>query len=360
MRFAPGGEVFLHFVGQGSALLRLYAVNFAFMALTLGGYVFWAKTHIRRYLWSRTLAFGDPLEYTGTGWQLCRSFLIVISLFFGLHLLLTLLSLSSLEGSLLASMAFMLVLPLFWPYAVYSSLRFRLARTNWRGIHGWLSGSPVEYAAHAWVRVLLIVVTLGLYTPYAVAFLTRFIVDNASFGSVKFRFEAKVETLSRPYYRCWLVGLIMVGCLLVGGLLWLLDGVSLPSLGGGGYRHEQSLEPAGFKFLKVGALGLLLCRLSYCAVRLNWRIRGLRFGDARLDSRVTVPGYLWLTLSNWLLLAVTLGVAWPWTVVRRSRYLADRIKILGEVRWSDVRQSDAGPPKSGEGGLSFLKLDVGF
>lgn len=234
MRFAPGGEVFLHFVGQGSALLRLYAVNFAFMALTLGGYVFWAKTHIRRYLWSRTLAFGDPLEYTGTGWQLCRSFLIVISLFFGLHLLLTLLSLSSLEGSLLSSMAFMLVLPLFWPYAVYSSLRFRLARTNWRGIHGWLSGSPVEYAAHAWVRVLLIVVTLGLYTPYAVAFLTRFIVDNASFGSVKFRFEAKVETLSRPYYRCWLVGLIMVGCLLVGGLLGLLDGVSLPSLGGGG------------------------------------------------------------------------------------------------------------------------------
>lgn len=105
--------------------------------------------------------------------------------------------------------------------------------------------------------------------------------------------------------------------------------------------------------MKVGALGLLLCRLSYCAVRLNWRIRGLRFGDARLDSRVTVPGYLWLTLSNWLLLAVTLGVAWPWTVARRSRYLADRIKILGEVRWSDVRQSDAGPPKSGEGGAQL-------
>lgn len=179
---------------------------------------------------------------------MCRSFLIVISLFFGLHLLFTLPGLSSLEGSLLASMAFMLVLPLFWPYAVYSSLRFRLARTNWRGIHGWLSGSPVEYAAHAWVRVLLIVVTLGLYTPYAVAFLTRFIVDNASFGSVKFRFEAKVETLARPYYRCWLVGLIMVGRLLVGGLLGLLDGVSLPSLAGGGIATSSRWSPLGLSF----------------------------------------------------------------------------------------------------------------
>lgn len=349
-RFAPGGERCLRFVGRGVSLLGLYVANFCSMVLTLGVYSFWGKTRIRRYMWSRTLVCGDPLEYTGTGWQLCRSFLIVISLFFGFNLLVKLLSLASLAASVLLSLVFMLALLLFWPYAVYSALRFRLARTHWRGIHGRLAGSPVEYAMQSWMRAMLVVATLGLFAPRATAFLTRYIVNNASFGSEEFRFEADVKNLSRPYYLCWLAGLLVL----------LGTGAALGALVAEQPFPARHPEPALFLPLAPGALGLLVCRLIYGAALLNWRIRGIRFAGTRLDSRISMGGYLGLTLSNGLLLIATLGIAWPWTVVRRYRYVADRVLIRGEIRWSDIRQSDTALPQSGEGLLSFLDLNLGF
>ena len=35
--------------------------------ITLGLYRFWARTRVRRYMWSATSPGGDPFEYTGTG-----------------------------------------------------------------------------------------------------------------------------------------------------------------------------------------------------------------------------------------------------------------------------------------------------
>lgn len=348
--FRPEGELFLRFVGKGWPLLRLYIVNFVCMALTLGVYSFWAKTRVREYLWSRTLAFGEPLEYTGTGWQLCRSFLIVISVFFVLNLAMTLISLVSLQASLAVSMVLMIVLVLFWPYALYSALRYRLARTNWRGVHGWLAGSPVEYAAQAWVRAMLTGVTLGLFAPHATAFLTRFMVNHASFGTRKFRFEADVKALSHPYYVYWALSVALLAAIVA----------ILAAVDHSGPRFPRASDAAWLALLAALCLGWLICHFIYGVIRLNWTIRGVHFGEASLDSLLTVPGYCWLMTTNTLLVAITLGVAWPWTQVRRYRYLAERVTIRGSVCWSDIRQDDTALPKSGEGLLSFLDLDLGF
>lgn len=351
--FRPEGEHFLRFVGEGWPLLRLYAINLVFIVLTLGVYSFWARTRVREYLWGRTLAFDEPLEYTGTGWQLCRSFLIVISLFFGLNIIMTLISLISLEASLTVSMLFMIVVVLFWPYAIYSALRFRLSRTNWRGVHGWLTGSPVEYAAQSWVRAMLIGATLGLFAPHATAFLTRFIVNNASLGTRKFRFEADVKALSHPYYVYWALCVVLF-LAAVFALVAREEAFAYP---------HYYLEASDMGWLALlGLIGLvwLSGRFVYGVIRLNWTIRGIRFGEGALDSRLTISGYWWLMLSNTLLILITLGLAGPWTQVRRYRYLADRVLIRGSIRWSDIRQDDAALPKSGEGLLSVLDLDLGF
>lgn len=348
--FQPEGEPFLHFVGKGWPLLRLYIVNFVCMALTLGVYSFWAKTRVREYLWSRTQAFGEPLEYTGTGWQLCRSFLIVISVFFVLNLAMTLISLVSLQASLAVSIVLMIVLVLFWPYALYSALRYRLARTNWRGVHGWLAGSPVEYAAQAWVRTMLTGVTLGLFAPHATAFLTRFMVNHASFGTRKFRFEADVRALSHPYYVYWVLSVALFAAAVA-----VLATVERSSA-----RFLREPDAVWVALLTALCLVWLLCHFIYGVIRLNWTIRGIRFGEASLDSSLTVPGYCWLMVTNVLLVLLTAGLAWPWAQTRRYRYLADRVRIRGSIRWSDICQDETALPKSGEGLLSFLDLDLGF
>ena len=41
--------------------------NLVLTIVTLSIYRFWAKTRIRRYLWSQVTVASDRLEYTGTG-----------------------------------------------------------------------------------------------------------------------------------------------------------------------------------------------------------------------------------------------------------------------------------------------------
>ena len=46
--------------------------------VTLSFYRFWGKTRVRKYLWGQTSLLGDPLEYTGTGEELFKGFMIVL------------------------------------------------------------------------------------------------------------------------------------------------------------------------------------------------------------------------------------------------------------------------------------------
>src|SRR5512147_3180092 len=63
-------------------VLGLALKNAGLTILTLTLYRFWARTSMRRRLWSRTWILGDPLEYTGTAGELVRGFLIALPSFF--------------------------------------------------------------------------------------------------------------------------------------------------------------------------------------------------------------------------------------------------------------------------------------
>ena len=60
--------------GRGSVLLLLLK-NLGLNIVTMGFYRFWARTRLRRFLWSNVEVLGDPLLYSGTGMELFKGFL---------------------------------------------------------------------------------------------------------------------------------------------------------------------------------------------------------------------------------------------------------------------------------------------
>ena len=64
--------------GEVYDLFGIHMVNMALTIVTIGVYRFWAKTRIRRFLWSQTSFLGDRFEYTGTGKELLLGFAIVM------------------------------------------------------------------------------------------------------------------------------------------------------------------------------------------------------------------------------------------------------------------------------------------
>ena len=60
---------------------RLAIINFLLNLISLTIYRFWAKTNVRRHVWSCVHINGQPLEYTGRGMELFKGALIVFGLF---------------------------------------------------------------------------------------------------------------------------------------------------------------------------------------------------------------------------------------------------------------------------------------
>ena len=143
---------------HASPLWGLVFKNLILIIITFGIYRFWAKTNVRRFLWRHTLVAGERLEYTGSGGELLKGFLIVFlgvlllpasfAMNLAAHFLETGLLETGIGGTLKIITAIFLwavgILAFFYlPFcAIFFAARYHLSRTRWRGIRFALPGSP--------------------------------------------------------------------------------------------------------------------------------------------------------------------------------------------------------------------------
>jgi len=66
------------FLSEKSKLFWLALWTGALTIVTFGIYRFWARTRLRRYIWSSIKPGGDSFEYTGTGLEKFLGFLIAL------------------------------------------------------------------------------------------------------------------------------------------------------------------------------------------------------------------------------------------------------------------------------------------
>jgi len=66
------------YFGEDGKLFGLYIKTTLLTLITLGIYRFWARTRIRKYIWSATSGDKDSFEYTGTGLEKFLGFLVAI------------------------------------------------------------------------------------------------------------------------------------------------------------------------------------------------------------------------------------------------------------------------------------------
>ena len=171
--------------------------------LTLGIYRFWARTRLRRYIWSAIDAGGDSFEYSGTGLEKFLGFLIalvVLAVYLGLlqvglsFIGFNLWGAVTLEPSGPRDVLIQLgatyvtglaVLPLIF-YAQYRSRRYMLSRTRWRGLRFGLDAAALGYVWRALLYFALSAVTLGLLISLATFRLEKYMTDRMWYGDANF------------------------------------------------------------------------------------------------------------------------------------------------------------------------------
>lgn len=241
----------MRYRGEGGALFLLAFGTGLLTVLTLGIYRFWAKTRIRRYIWSSTQVDGDAFEYTGTGLEKLLGFLVsiivlaaylaVVQLIFFAAGLRWVLEPQS-EAEMIAQIAliygsFLAVLPLIF-FAAYRARRYRMARTRFRGIRLGMESAAWGYVWRALLLWLVTLLSLGLLAPLMTFRLEKYMADRTWFGDMKVsqggRWTALYGAMTHVFIGIGLIvaavaagagGVPLIAVLLgVVGYIWLMVG----------------------------------------------------------------------------------------------------------------------------------------
>lgn len=352
-----------------SGIIGLSVVNFVLRILTLGIYHFWGKTEVRRRIWSGIRLNSEPLQYTGTGKELFLGFLII----FGFVLLPVLLvsvaaTIAFGPGSpALAIFQFTMLFGFLFltGIATYRAQRYRLSRTRWRGIRGAVVGSSLKYGWTYFWTAFLIPLTLGWIVPWRATKLQGLLTNDTRFGSRPFVFNAGTGPLYARFAILW-VGMLAIfavyGAFFVQYVVPLIPTPpTAPTDGAPAAADTQQIVM--FLVYLYGGLAVALLFYSlfsawYRAAQFNHFAAHTHYEGATFHGSTTALGFIWLGLTNFLIVVFSLGILSPVAQVRTARYMTEHLAIDGAVPLSEIAQAAAQDIRRGEGLAEAFDVDA--
>lgn len=339
------------FEGRMRPFVGLVAVNLLLTIVTIGIYRFWAKTRVRRYLWSHTRFGGDPLEYHGSGLELLIGALLAFVL-----ILLPLFALSTFgqamaaQGKLLlfglANIALMGIVLYVIGVGLYRSRRYLLSRTSWRGIRGGMEAGGWSFGLVYLKLALAQVATLGLATPYTSVRIWNLLMNDASFGSFAFRSEATSRGLY-PRFLAALLGSLMV----IGGAVALLvsgeiaAALSRPAPGPEMIRTILTL----YGVMLVAFFGVALIMANYQAAFMRRVFEATSLGGLRFGIDVSGGALIRFYLGNAAIVVLTLGLGILVMPFRTWSFYLGRLQTEGALDVDSLMQTSLQGPAQGDG-----------
>ena len=354
-------------------LLGLTFTNLLLNIVTLTIYRFWARTRIRQHIWACVHINGQPLEYTGKGSELFKGALIVFAVL-GLPAILAISVVSLAYGPQHPAVGgiqllLFLIVSVLWGAAVFRARRYQLSRTLWRGIRGGLEGSAVTYSLTYFGAILARGMTLGWSTPVLNLNLQEQIIGAMRFGDLPFSFKGRAGPLYGSYALCWFLtlGALIASVIILGAVAGAMFGDNLSQIFGDLFGDQPQPSAEQYKNIAVVVGFAVILFFAYAAVYpMIWAFYTARemtifadytkLGTAQFSLRATPGSIIMLSLGNFFLWLVTLGIATPFIQQRTVRYVCDRLEVTGTVDIDKVRQSTAALDRTGEGLADALDI----
>ena len=182
----------LKFNGNHSELVGLRILNNILKTITLGFYYPWAKVKELKYMYNETEYMNTRFVFHGTGKEVFKGFIKAILMFGGLYAFLTFCMSTHnttlfYVGIIVFYVGFIALIPL----AIHGSLRYRLSRTSWRGIHFGYRGNLKELYRIYVKNIFLTIITVCIYSSWMRVDVNKYTRGNIRFGSIQFSFVGK-------------------------------------------------------------------------------------------------------------------------------------------------------------------------
>lgn len=347
---------------QIGELFKIFIPNLIFTFLTLGIYRFWAKTRIRRYIFSHVKVMGDGFEYTGTGAELFKGFvlvMVVIMLPFGILPALFAESLGPANAELAAVIYILqaLFFACLFPVAIIRTYKYLFSRVNWRGVRFAQVAPTFGYWWRWMAFAVAMPVTLGLVYPFRQSVMTRYMVNHTRFGNQSCHVEISLKKL----YGAFLISYVFSAVTIAGLAFGIL---TIDEMLQAAYSVDDSVFAELYRtLLVVGAIfvGTVLLGLSvfyYYAKFISYVGSALTLGECRFKVAVKPSQLLGFYLMNVLLTMMMFGFSFPVIMYRYLEFTSRHFQASGLEALEQTIQVDREELKTGEGLADALDVGV--
>jgi len=385
----------VRFTASGSEYFRIWISNLLLTLLTLGLYHPWAKVRKLRYFYGNTWVGDHAFDFHGDPKRMLRGTVLVGVLFVAYGL--------ADEFAPSAGFVALAIVVAILPALFLASLRFRMANTSWRGMRFHFTGSmrgayaallpglvpaalffgftllmpdPDDTARAAdatagppeWVMASMGFLVLGTFAlmPLILWGIKRYQHGHYALGDVRTRLKTDPAEFYLLFLKAGGVSVLATVAIAIAVI-----GVAAV-LGVAGLFGDERLEGAGsvvtfIAFVVVGSAGylaLLLVSNTYLASRLqNLVWNGTLSPELQFRSELKLKPLMGLTLKNWLLIVLTLGLYWPFAAVATARLKLQSVTVRTSGPLDDLtaRAGRAGAADaSGDAAGELFGLDVGL
>ena len=340
----------LKFTGDGREYFRIWIVNLALTIATLGIYSAWAKVRKQRYFYSNTILDGSAFGYHAEPLKILKGRLIAL-LFVGIYF-------AAVRTSLKATLLVIVLLGLVTPWLFVKSRMFTSRVSSWRGIRFNFREDYRGAYATLLGNLALVVITFGILAPRLTWARYQFLVSRTSFGDEEFTCNPRVGTFHSTYWKA--IGMTFGVVAIIG----VLAAILIPALHLGTAQLPKWAAMSlsyGLIFLNYAIIGPIVLGFTH-ARNLNEVLNHTTVGPHRLSGTFRAGTLVWLYLRNVLLIIVTAGIYIPWAHVRVARYRCESIALeaQGSLEQLSASASKAVPGAALEELGSFFDLDFGF
>lgn len=334
------------FTGNGSEYFGIWIVNLLLTIVTLGIYSPWAKVRRLKYFYGNTELAGASFDYHGDPLAILKGRLLALGLFILYNAATSVASVWSVVG--------LVFLALLLPWLLRSSFRFRLRYSSYRGLHFGFHGSN---AGAYWVflaHLLLMFFTLYLTAPLFHARLKQYQHNNSRYGTAPFSFHAGAAGFYAAYLPVFgiLIAMVVVMFVSIGSLQLGVDGEKPDP--------QAVVSIMGTMFLVLIG-GMLLINPVWQALTQNLVWNNTRLGEHRFQSNLGVFPLMWIQVSNFVLVVLTLGFFAPWAAVRVARYRAECMQMIPAGSLDEfVAEQQRALEAVGEESAEVFDIDIGL
>lgn len=339
----PDGPVAVAFTGTAREYFGIWIVNLMLSIATLGIWSAWAKVRNRTYILGNTSIDGRPFGYHARGLQILLGRLVVVAFLAGTYV-------ASLISPVVSGIVWMLFL-LVMPWLINRGLGFNAAMTSWSTVRFNFRGSYWRSFLVFVVYPFLSMASLGLFLPYATRATKRYTIGGHRLGASNFAFSSAIG----PF---WLAFFQVVACIVAGMLVLVAIGVA-------GNAVFSEFSPAHSIWTIIVLLAALFALLPfsvfYAAFLRNAVYAGMTLEDGhRFRSAISPARYMWITVSNAVAVACSLGMLLPWARIRMTRYLCSRTWLVPAGSLDDIVDEARGRETAvGDAWMDLDGIDVG-